>query len=100
MRAGERPYQQPQPRAAQPMQGMPPEGRPRGYQEPYQPSPSQDLRQGLQPDMQPDEPQVPATRGKGRAKDDPLGIVLIVLAVLCVLVAASLLTGLWDISNL
>ncbi len=30
----------------------------------------------------------------------PLGIVLIVLAVLCVLVAASLLTGLWDISNL
>lgn len=35
-----------------------------------------------------------------QAKESPLGIVLIVLAVLCVLVAASLLTGLWDISNL
>lgn len=37
----------------------------------------------------------PATGGTS-----PLGIILIVLAVLCVLVAASLLTGLWDISNL
>lgn len=35
-----------------------------------------------------------------QSKESPLGIVLIVLAVLCVLVAASLLTGLWDISNL
>lgn len=35
-----------------------------------------------------------------QSKESPLGVVLIVLAVLCVLVAASLLTGLWDISNL
>lgn len=35
-----------------------------------------------------------------QGKESPLGVVLIVLAVLCVLVAASLLTGLWDISNL
>lgn len=46
-------------------------------------------------------PEVPQQAPKKtRGKDDPLGIVLIVLAVLCVLVAASLLTGLWDISNL
>lgn len=45
--------------------------------------------------QRPDEDRV-APQGK----ESPLGVVLIVLAVLCVLVAASLLTGLWDISNL
>ncbi len=39
-------------------------------------------------------------QSEGAPKESPVGIVLIVLAVLCVLVAASLLTGLWDISNL
>lgn len=45
--------------------------------------------------QRPDEDRV-APQGK----ESPLGVVLIVLAVLCVLVAASPLTGLWDISNL
>lgn len=100
-RPDQRPYQQPQ-RVAPSMQGMPqdPTRSRAAYQEPYPTSPSQELRQGAPLDPQPEEPPIPATHGKGRAKDDPLGIVLIVLAVLCVLVAASLLTGLWDISNL
>lgn len=99
-RAEQRPYQQqPQPRPSQPPQGFSqdPAGRPRMAAYDGR-NPSQDLRQSAP--VQPEEPSMPAPRGKGRAKDDPLGIVLIVLAVLCVLVAASLLTGLWDISNL
>lgn len=69
---------------------------PEPYQAPaQQPERVERKRSKKERAQRPDEDRV-APQGK----ESPLGVVLIVLAVLCVLVAASLLTGLWDISNL
>lgn len=87
-------HQQPYPSEYQRGQQAPPYMEtPRGPQ-PSQPNMADMRRSGMPPEMpEPD-------RHDSGMKESPLGVVLIVLAVLCVLVAASLLTGLWDISNL
>lgn len=97
-------HNQPQPRSAQPapsdmrqMQQPPRSVAPENAQPRQSATPGQMQAKGV------GEIRRAEKRGRqseGAPKESPVGIVLIVLAVLCVLVAASLLTGLWDISNL
>ncbi len=105
----QRQYPQQQYGSPQPSQQYPPEryrSQPQGYPQDQMARPMQQPSHMYPQNQQPSEQmpmQAPDDDDRIRETgpwENPLGVVLIVLAVLCVLIAASLLTGLWDISNL